>query len=194
MTDKKRVVILISGRGSNMNALIEATKEEDYPAQIVGVISNKEDAPGLELAKAANIPTLVVPPKDTGDRAIDQQLRAWNADIVCLAGFLRILSAPFCKLWHGKIINIHPSLLPEFKGLNTHSRALEAEATEHGCTAHFVVAELDGGPIIGQVAVPVLYDDNATILAERVLKAEHKLYPWALAQIASGDISFNKLS
>lgn len=192
---KKRVAILISGRGSNMQALIEASQTPDYPAEIVGVVSNKPGAEGLNIAAQHNIPVAIVSLKDYADKsaadaALHAQLKDWNADIVCLAGFMRLLSAEFCNQWQGKLINIHPSLLPEFKGLDTHQRALDADAAQHGCTVHFVTAEMDTGPIIGQVAVPVEFGDTVSMLAERVLKAEHKLYPWALAQVATGEISF----
>ena len=195
MSGRKRVAILISGRGSNMNALIDAAKSSDYPAEIVGVISNKADAQGLATAGHNNIPTAVVTlkahgSKEAADAAIDAQLSAWKVDIVCLAGFMRLLGPEFCTKWAGKLLNIHPSLLPEFPGLDTHARALEADVREHGCTVHFVTAEMDKGPIIGQVAVPVEYGDTPSQLAERVLQAEHKLYPWALAQVASGKITF----
>jgi formyltetrahydrofolate-dependent phosphoribosylglycinamide formyltransferase len=194
MTDKARAAILISGRGSNMAALIDAARTEDYPARIVGVISNKASAPGLALAAAEGIPTEVIALGDHADKlaadmAIDAQLKAWGVDIVCLAGFMRLLTPELCDKWLGRMINIHPSLLPEFPGLDTHRRALEAEVGEHGCSVHFVTAEMDAGPIIGQVAVPVEYGDTEERLAERVLKAEHKLYPWALAQVASGTIA-----
>lgn len=196
MTAKKRVAILISGRGTNMSALIDAANESDFPAEIVGVISNKPDAGGLEIASQHGIPTSVVRLKDHADKnaaddAITDILKAWNVEIVCLAGFMRLLSAGFCKKWNGRAINIHPSLLPDFPGLDTHRKALEAEVTEHGCTVHFVTADMDAGPVIGQVAVPVLLGDTPSMLAERVLKAEHKIYPWALAQIASGEISID---
>lgn len=192
---KKRVAILISGRGSNMEALIEASQTPDYPTEIVGVVSNKSDAEGLATAAQHNIPVATVSLKDhadksTADAALDAQLKDWGVDIVCLAGFMRLLSAEFCNQWQGKLINIHPSLLPDFKGLDTHQRALDADAAQHGCTVHFVTAEMDNGPIIGQVAVPVEFGDTASMLAERVLKAEHKLYPWALAQVATGEITF----
>lgn len=194
---KKRVAILISGRGSNMRALIEAAQSADYPAEIAGVISNKADAEGLVTAGQNGLPIAVVSLKDHTDKAatdlaIDAQLKDWDVDIVCLAGFMRLLGAEFCANWQGSIINIHPSLLPEFKGLDTHRRALDADAAEHGCTVHFVTAEMDDGPIIGQVAVPVEFGDSPSLLAERVLKAEHKLYPWALAQVASGEISLEQ--
>lgn len=195
MTEKKRVAILISGRGSNMSALIEAARQADFPAEIVGVISNKADAQGLQTAEAEGIPTAIASIKEHGgkaeaDAAITHQLKVWRADIVCLAGFMRLLSADFCREWQGRLINIHPSLLPAFKGLDTHARALAEEAEQHGCTVHFVTVDMDDGPIIGQVIVPVEYGDTPQRLAERVLKAEHKLYPWALAQVASGAVTF----
>lgn len=197
MTEKKRVVVLISGRGSNMSALIEAAKEENFPAEIVGVISNKPDAQGLATAQAEGIPTAIASIKEHGgkaqaDAAITHQLKVWHADIVCLAGFMRLLTAEFCETWEGQLINIHPSLLPAFKGLNTHERALEDGVTEHGCTVHFVTAGMDEGPVIGQVIVPIEYGDTPRRLAGRVLNAEHKLYPWALAQVATNKIVFNQ--
>lgn len=199
MSNKKRVAILISGRGSNMSALIEATKSSEYPAEIVGVISNKASADGLVTAGQNNIPTAVFSLKNyadkaTTDAAIDTQLADWNVDIICLAGFMRLLGADFSEKWQGNAINIHPSLLPDFKGLNTHQRALDADAREHGCTVHFMTIDVDDGPIIGQVAVPVEYGDTVSLLEERVRKAEHKLYPWALAQVASGEISFDSIN
>lgn len=195
MTGKKRVAILISGRGSNMSALIEAATATDYPAEIVGVISSTIAADGLAIAGKSDIPAIVISSKDHADKAatdaaVDTQLREWKTDIICLAGFMRLLGDRFCTEWQGRAINIHPSLLPDLKGLDTHRRALENEVSEHGCTVHFVTSDLDGGPIIGQVAVPIEYGDTTTTLSERVLKAEHKLYPWALAQVASGAISF----
>lgn len=193
MSGKARVAVLISGRGSNLAALIEAAKAADYPAEIVGVISNKASAPGLDIAKAAGIATEVIslkefPDKLAADMAIDAQLKAWGVDVVCLAGFMRLLTPQLCDAWLGRMINIHPSLLPDFPGLDTHRKALEADVSEHGCTVHFVTAEMDSGPIIGQVAVPVEYGDTEERLSNRVLKAEHRLYPWALAQVASGAI------
>ena len=195
MTEKKRVAILISGRGSNMGALIAAAKSPHYPAEIIGVISNKADAEGLAAARTEGLPTAVFalkdyPDKVAADAAIDAQLQSWKTDLVCLAGFMRLLSPWFCENWEGKILNIHPSLLPDFPGLDTHRRALDAEVSEHGCTVHFVTAEMDQGPIIGQIAVPVEFGDTPTSLAARVLKAEHRLYPWALEQVAAGDIRF----
>ena len=178
-----------------MEKLVEAARHPDYPAEIVGVISNKQDAAGLKFAKAQGISTAVISLNDFAnkaatDAAINEVLEQWQVQIVCLAGFMRLLGAEFCEKWQGQMINIHPSLLPDFKGLNTHSRALEAEVSQHGCTVHFVTADMDDGPVIGQVAVPVLYDDTQSMLADRVLAAEHKLYPWALAQVALGEIKF----
>ncbi len=195
MSSRKRVAILISGRGSNMQALIEAAKSEDYPCEIVGVLSNREDAEGLAVAENAGLQTAVISLKQhkdkaAADAAITAQLEAWQTDIVCLAGFMRLLSAEFCEKWQGRLLNIHPSLLPDFPGLDTHARALREEVSEHGCTVHFVTAEMDAGPTIGQVAVPVLHGDTPEILASRVLAAEHKLYPWALAQVATGAAVF----
>ncbi len=195
MSQKKRVVIFISGRGSNMQKLIEASNEPDYSAKIVGIISNKSDAKGLEFAKSHGIDCAVIKSSNYDgkakiDAAISKQLAAWSTDLIALAGYMRLLGSDFCQKWQGKIINIHPSLLPLYKGLDTHKRALIDGATEHGCTVHFVTPEMDDGPIIGQVKVPIMLDDDETSLTERVLKAEHKLYPWALEQVASGKIKF----
>ncbi len=188
MSAKKRVAILISGRGSNMSALIEATKNPDYPAQIVGVISNTPAAPGLAIASRHNLPTAVhqlksYADKNATDAAITATLKSWQTDIVCLAGFMRILSDEFAHQWHNRLINIHPSLLPRYKGLNTHRRALEAKDKVHGCSVHHVVAELDAGPVILQHEVPVLPDDTEETLEQRVLIAEHQLYPKALVAL-----------
>ncbi len=193
MTEKKKVAILISGRGSNMAALIEATGQADFPAKIVGVISNRPDAEGLATARERGLPTAVFQlkafrDKESCDAAITRQLDDWAVDIVCLAGFMRILSAGFTHRWAQKLINIHPSLLPKFKGTDTHQRALDAGETEHGCSVHFVVSELDAGPVIARATVPVKAGDTAETLADRVLHAEHKLYPEALRLLASGQI------
>lgn len=191
---KRRVGILISGRGSNMQALIRAAEQDDYPARIVGVISNRADAEGLPFAQQAGVPTAVLPLREFSDRAaadaaMTRQLEDWGAEIICLAGFMRILSPEFANHWLGRSINIHPSLLPKFKGLDTHHRAIEAGETRHGCTVHFVVPELDAGPIIGQAEVPVLDNDDAPTLAARVLAEEHRLYPEALRKLALGEVS-----
>lgn len=191
MTAKKRVAILISGRGSNMQALIQAAKSPDYPAEIVGVFSNKVDAPGLDFARAHGVPTLAISHRDFASReafdaAIDETLNGWNVDLVCLAGFMRIFSTGFAQKWTGRMLNIHPSLLPKFKGLHPHQQALDAGETVHGCTVHWVTAELDDGPTIAQAEVPILPGDTADSLAARTLVEEHRLYPAALALVARG--------
>ncbi|MGB9365567.1 MAG: phosphoribosylglycinamide formyltransferase [Xanthobacteraceae bacterium] len=189
---RKRVAILISGRGSNMAALIEAAKAVDYPAEIALVLSNVPDAAGLARAREAELATAVIDHKPFGkdreafDRQLDTALKAHRIDIVCLAGFLRVLSPWFVARWNRRLINIHPSLLPAFKGLHTHERAIAAGAREHGATVHFVVPELDSGPIIEQASVPVLAGDTADSLAARVLEAEHRIYPLALKRVAEG--------
>jgi phosphoribosylglycinamide formyltransferase-1 len=188
---RKRVAILISGRGSNMTALIEAAAEKDFPAEIALVLSNRADAGGLARAAEAGIPTAVIVHRDFPDRAafdaaMDAKLRAENIELVCLAGFMRLLTDGFVEAWRDRMINIHPSLLPLFPGLHTHERAIEAGMRLHGCTVHFVRTEMDSGPIIGQAAVPVALDDTPDTLAKRVLTAEHALYPLALALVASG--------
>jgi phosphoribosylglycinamide formyltransferase 1 len=193
MTRKKRAAILISGRGSNMMALIEAAKAPDYPVEIVGVFSNKADAPGLEFARASGIATLVRSHKDFSSReafdaVIDAALTDWQVDYVCLAGFMRIFSVPFAQKWTGRMINIHPSLLPLYKGLYPHQQALDAGATMHGCTVHWVIPELDDGPPILSAQVPVLPGDTAESLAARVLVEEHRIYPEALRMLAAGEI------
>ncbi|HEY4191167.1 MAG TPA: phosphoribosylglycinamide formyltransferase [Mesorhizobium sp.] len=190
---RKRVAILISGRGSNMTALIAAAADPDYPAEIVGVISDKADAAGLGMAAARGIPVQAIPRKDHAsktahDDAIDAALSALRAEIVILAGYMRLLGASFVEKWQGRIINIHPALLPSFKGLDTHKQALEAGARIHGCTVHFVTPLMDDGPIIAQAAVPVLVGDSEADLTARVLKAEHRLYPLALKLVAEGKV------
>jgi len=195
--DKKRVAILISGRGSNMAALIAAAKAPDYPAEIVGVIANTPKAAGLETAAAEGLKTAIVRLKDHADKAaadaaIGAQLAAWDVDLVCLAGFMRLLGPEFCTEWQGRILNIHPALLPKFPGLDTHERAIAAGETEHGCTVHFVTAGMDEGPIIGQASVPVLPCDRPDTLAARVLVVELRLYPKALAQVATGAVTFSE--
>lgn len=179
------VGVLISGRGSNLQALLDACAEPDYPARIVLVISNKADAYGLQRAEAAGVPSIVISHKDYPDRpqfdaAMTAALEQAGVKLVCLAGFMRILSEGFVTRWENRLINIHPSLLPKFKGTETHRRALEAGETEHGCTVHWVTAELDSGPIILQKPVPVLANDTEDSLAERVLAQEHGCYVSAL--------------
>jgi phosphoribosylglycinamide formyltransferase-1 len=187
---KKRVAILISGRGSNMAALIEAAKAPDYPAEIALVLSNVADAGGLLRARAEGIATEVIEHKPFGrdreafDRAVHAVLDQHGIEIVCLAGFLRLLTPWFVGRWTGRLINIHPSLLPAFKGLDTHARAIAAGATQHGATVHFVVPELDSGPIIAQESVAVLPGDSEDALAARVLAVEHRIYPLALRRVA----------
>jgi phosphoribosylglycinamide formyltransferase-1 len=193
LTARKRVAILISGRGSNMSALIEAAKAPDYPAHIVGVFSNAPDAAGLAVATENGAPTAsrshkAYASKAEFEAAMDEVLADWQPDIICLAGFMRLLSAEFCTRWAGKLINIHPSLLPLHKGLHTHEQALAAGAAEHGCTVHFVTPGMDEGPVIAQARVPVLPGDTAETLAARVLIEEHKLYPAALAMLARGEM------
>ena len=190
---RKRVGILISGRGSNMSALIEAARAPDYPAEIVGVLSNRAAAPGLAIAAAEGIATASLaqskfPSRDMFEDVMTQILESWNVDIVCLAGFMRILGEDFTRRWAGRMINIHPSLLPLYKGLHTHERALADGATTHGCTVHFVTPGLDEGAPILQAEVPVLPGDTADTLAARVLVEEHRIYPEALRMLASGAI------
>lgn len=193
LSKRKKVAVLISGRGSNMSALIAATMEPDYPAIIAKVISNKVDAGGLEIARANGIETVIVERAsfDTQaeyETALGDELARDEPAYICLAGFMRILSDEFVHRFAGKILNIHPSLLPTFKGLDTHHRALEHGVRLHGCTVHIVTATLDDGPIIAQTSVPVLPEDNEDDLATRVLAAEHVLYPKSLALLASGAI------
>lgn len=182
---KARLVILISGRGSNMQSIIRAIEAGELQADIAAVISNRPDAAGLQTASAAGIATQVINHRDFDSReAFDQQLAeqidGYQPDYVILAGFMRILTAQFVEHFAGRLINIHPSLLPKFKGLHTHQRAIEAGEQEHGASVHFVTAELDDGPVILQAKVPVLQGDTPETLAARVLIEEHKLYPDAL--------------
>ena len=192
---RRRVGILISGRGSNMRALIEAAKAPDYPAEIALVISNEPDAAGLDFARSNGIATTIVNHRDFISRdafgiALDQALQASKVEIVCLAGFMRMLASSFVERWKGRLINIHPSLLPAFKGLDTHARAIAAGEKMHGCTVHFVVPELDSGPVILQAEVPVLSGDDEQSLAARVLAEEHRIYPEALRLVAEGRVKF----
>lgn len=192
--------VLISGRGSNLHALIEAAQDSDYPAEIVLVISNQPDAAGLARAAEAGVPTRVIDHRDYGEAgarttpearaafesALTGALEDAGVELVCLAGFMRVLTGAFVDRWRDRLINIHPSLLPAFPGLDTHARALAAGVKVHGCSVHFVRREVDHGPIIGQAAVPVLPDDDADVLAARVLRAEHRLYPACLRLVAAG--------
>lgn len=192
---KKRVAVLISGRGSNMAALIAAAKAETYPAQIALVLSNRPDAAGLDGAHAAGIPAAIVDHTPYGkdreafEQAMQAELERHRIELVCLAGFMRLLTPSFVRHWQGRLINIHPALLPAFKGLDTHQRALAAGVRIHGASVHFVVEETDSGPIIVQGALAVRDDDTAASLAERVLTIEHKIYPAALALLAAGRVT-----
>lgn len=184
----RRVAILISGRGSNMRSLCEAMKAEDFPAEPVLVLSNRPGAGGLEYAAAEGIPSAVVDhtqfdTRESFDAALHEVLAAARPDIICLAGFMRILTPGFVDKWAGRMINIHPSLLPKYPGLHTHQRAIDAGDAEAGCTVHYVVPEMDAGEIIGQARVPVLPGDTADTLEQRVLAEEHKLYPACLRKL-----------
>ena len=188
---KKRVGILISGRGSNMVALIEAARDPAFPAEIAVVLSNRPDAGGIERARAAGIPALAMDHKAHGsredfERAMHAELERHGVEIVCLAGFLRLLTPWFIETWRDRMINVHPALLPSYKGLHTHERAIADGVRIAGCTVHFVRHEMDVGPIVAQAAVPVLPSDTADSLAARVLEAEHRLFPLALRLVATG--------
>ncbi|MFT0892619.1 phosphoribosylglycinamide formyltransferase [Pseudochelatococcus sp. G4_1912] len=189
-----RTAVLISGRGSNMSALLAAAAGEDFPANIVLVATNRPDARGITTAQEAGIATEIVDHKPFGrdreafEQTLDARLRAHGIELICLAGFMRILTPWFVERWLGKLINIHPSLLPSFPGTDTHARALEAGVRLHGCTVHFVEPEVDAGPIIAQAAVPVLSGDTPDILSQRILVQEHLLYPRALALVAGGAV------
>lgn len=189
---KRRVAIMISGRGTNMAALVAAARDPAYPAEVAIVLSNRPEAEGLKHAATAGIPTAVVDHTKFGserqafEELVQAVLAAHGAEIVCLAGFMRLLTEHMVAKWSGRMLNIHPALLPAFKGLDTHARALAAGVKIYGATVHFVVPEVDSGPIIAQAAVPVLDDDTPAILAARVLKAELRLYPLALGLVASG--------
>ncbi|MBR1224274.1 phosphoribosylglycinamide formyltransferase [Bradyrhizobium sp. AUGA SZCCT0176] len=191
---KRRVAILISGRGSNMAALIDAAKAPDFPAEIVTVISNRADAGGLEKAAASGIPTTVIESKPFGkDRAafeavLQRALDEKNVELICLGGFMRLFTAEFVKRWYGKMLNIHPSLLPSFPGLDPHGQALTTGVKISGATVHFVIPETDAGPIVMQGAVAVADGDTATTLAQRILGIEHRIYPEALRLLASGKV------
>ena len=190
---KLKVGVLISGRGTNLQALIDACADPGFPAVIELVVSNKADAFGLKRAADAGIPTAVIDHKAyrsraAFDAAVDEALRAAGVGFVCLAGFMRILSGDFVERWRDRLINIHPSLLPAFKGLDTHQRAIDAGVTITGCTVHFVRPAMDDGPIIVQAAVPVLPGDDADSLAARILESEHAIYPLALRLIAEGRV------
>jgi len=188
---KRRVAILISGRGTNMARLIEAAADPAYPAEIAAVIADAAGTEGQTFAESRGISTVALPRgdfagKDEHEQALEAELAAAGAEIVCLAGYMRMLSAALVARWAGRMINIHPALLPSFRGLDTHRRALEAGVRVHGCTVHFVTPDMDAGPIIAQAAVAVRIDDDEKRLAARVLKAEHRLYPLALRLVAEG--------
>jgi phosphoribosylglycinamide formyltransferase 1 len=188
---KRRVAILISGRGSNLQALVQAMRRPDFPAEPVIVISNRPEALGLDWAKEQGIPTKAIDHRVFGNRVafesrLHQTLLDAKVDLICNAGFMRVLTGGFVDRWKDRHLNIHPSLLPAFPGLNTHQRVLDQGALISGATVHFIRTEIDSGPIVAQVAVPVLLDDTAETLAARVLEAEHKLYPHALLLVASG--------
>ncbi len=191
---RKRVAVQISGRGSNMAALIEAAKDKNFPAEIVLVASNRPDAGGLAIARDAGIATAIVDHTAYGkdrpafDRAMQAVLDESHIELICLAGFMRLLTDAFVKHWHERMINIHPALLPAFKGLDTHKRALAAGVKVHGATVHFVVPEMDAGPVIMQGAVAVRTDDTEATLAARVLAVEHRIYPMALSLLAQGRV------
>jgi phosphoribosylglycinamide formyltransferase-1 len=189
---KRRVAILISGRGSNMAALIAAARDPAFPAQIELVLSNRLDVAGLETARALGVRAEAVDHRVFGsdraahEAALDAILRAAGIEIVCLAGYMRLLTSFLVEAWQGRMLNIHPSLLPSFPGLHTHTRALAAGVTLHGCTVHLVTQQMDEGPILAQAAVPVLPGDSPDVLAARVLRQEHAIYPAALAVVAGG--------
>lgn len=191
LQERRKVAVLISGRGSNMVALADAAKAADCPYRIAAVISNRPDAGGLVTADSFGIATAIVDHKafatrEDFERALDERIREHGAEFVTLAGFMRVLTPWFIARWAGRLINIHPSLLPAFRGLHTHEQALAAGVKIHGCSVHYVVPELDAGPIIAQVAVPVLPGDDTATLSARVLAQEHVLYPAALARVVMG--------
>jgi phosphoribosylglycinamide formyltransferase-1 len=190
---KKRTAVLISGRGSNMLALIEAARSPDYPAEIALVLANRAEAQGLQLAKERAIATAVIDHKiyagrEDFEKSMQVLLDLHRIELICLAGFLRVLTPAFVQHWEGRMLNIHPSLLPAYRGLDTHARALADGVKIHGCTVHFVVPALDEGPIIAQAAVAVLGSDTEQTLAARVLEQEHVIYPAALAAVAGGHV------
>ena len=188
-----KLAVLISGRGSNLQSLIDACAAPDFPAEIVIVVSNEPNAAGLDRARAADIPATVIDHHDYAtreafDEALSKSIRAAGAELACLAGFMRLVTEAFLRDWRDRLINIHPSLLPAFGGLNTHARAITAGVRFTGCTIHFVRAEMDAGPIIVQAVVPVLTDDTPDSLAARVLAAEHRAYPLAIRLIGEGRV------
>ncbi|WP_230531086.1 phosphoribosylglycinamide formyltransferase [Microvirga roseola] len=188
---RRRIAILISGRGSNMVSLIEAARAPDFPGEIFLVLSNRPDAGGLDLAREAGLPALAIDHKaystrESFEQALDATLTEHGIEFICLAGFMRVLTNWFVERWAGRMLNIHPSLLPLFRGTQTHRRALDEGVLVHGCTVHFVVPELDAGPIVAQAVVPVVPGDTEESLAARILVQEHKLYPQALRMVCDG--------
>jgi phosphoribosylglycinamide formyltransferase 1 len=197
MRAMKNIVILISGRGSNMEAIVRAAQQQQWPAKIAAVISNRADAAGLTFAAEHGIETVVVankeyPTRDAFDGALQQAIDRFSPDLVVLAGFMRILTPQFVEHYNGRLLNIHPSLLPSFTGLHTHQRALNAGVKLHGTTVHFVTAELDHGPIVAQAVVPVLQDDTEATLSARVLVQEHIIYPTAVRWFIEGQLSIEQ--
>ena len=193
MMDRLRVAVLVSGHGSNLQALIDACQKPGFPAHIVRVISNVRDAFGIQRALKARIPHSVIDHLKFKNRTdfearLNEELVSCSAELVCLAGFMRLLTSSFVKKWHGRLVNIHPSLLPAFKGLDTHARALAAGVKVAGCTIHYVSQDMDAGPIIAQAAVPVMPNDSEDILAARILQQEHIIFPLALKMIAEGRV------
>jgi phosphoribosylglycinamide formyltransferase-1 len=188
-----KVGVLISGRGSNLQALIAACAAPDFPAEIVLVLANKPDAQGLDHAKAAGIATVVAehgnyPDRESFDREIDNHLKSSGVELVCLAGFMRLLSTWFVEAWRDRVVNIHPSILPAFKGVDAHAQAISAGVRLSGCTVHIVRPEMDAGPILVQAAVPVMPDDDVEALAARILEAEHDCYPLAVRLLAENRV------
>ena len=194
---KKRVAVLISGRGSNMASLIDAAQAADYPAEIALVLSNNPDAPGIALARRSNVPAVVLDHSPYGrdrtafENELQKILDAHRIELVCLGGFMRLFTPGFVQRWQGRMLNIHPALLPSFPGLDPHGQALRAGVTKSGATVHFVIPETDAGPIVAQAEVPVLPGDTVETLAARVLEVEHRLYPQALKAVAEGRVRFD---
>ena len=191
-----RTAILFSGRGSNMGALLRAAMRPDYGAEFVLALSNRPNAPGIEIAREYDVPVRVLDhaefaSREDHERAVTAALREARVQLVCLAGYMRILSDTFVQAWRGKCLNVHPALLPAFRGVDTHARALERGVRIHGCTVHYVNGELDGGPIVAQAAVPVRPDDTADALAERVLAVEHALYPHCVDLVARNRVRWS---
>jgi len=191
-----RIVVLISGSGTNLQAILDKIHQTDVPASVVAVISNRADAYGLKRAEQADVPTRVLSPRDhpsreNYDAALQESIDSFQPDLVVLAGFMRILSDDFVNHYHGRMLNIHPSLLPKYKGLKTHQRVLEAGDNEHGCSVHYVTPELDGGPVILQATVPIAADDTPESLAQRVHQEEHRIYPQVIEWIARGRLSLD---